>query len=328
MGQSIMCGSGSKMPGQWRLIDLAKLITIVMTIGYAKAAREGVGCFPEGNVEFNHDDCSSFLMCNHQRYIKMLCPKLLRFDPTTKTCNLIDRIPTKGPCRVNKDVEETEVEDYIDYGNGDYVRIENDRNSNGNDIAQFENDQNDINREPIISQNDKNNEDDSYYDDNDEEYYDESYEEPDDYKNEYFEDYKVTRKEIDETNGLEGSRCSPEGKLTHNPNDCASFLVCNHKKYMVRPCTGGLLFDPKYRVCNRPESIVLKVNCKLRGTSNVIEKLSMKPKSKRIGAHKKSAHKKAAHKKVKRPRPAKSPQIKQTSDSGPNLDFKFFPIRS
>ena len=54
----------------------------------------------------------------------------------------------------------------------------------------------------------------------------------------------------------------------------------------------------------------------------------MKPKSKRIGAHKKSAHKKAAHKKVKRPRPAKSPQIKQTSDSGPNLDFKFFPIRS
>merc|ERR1711935_558404 len=223
MGQSIMCGSGSKMPGQWRLIDLAKLITIVMTIGYAKAAREGVGCFPEGNVEFNHDDCSSFLMCNHQRYIKMLCPKLLRFDPTTKTCNLIDRIQTKGPCRVNKDIEETEVEDYIDYGNGDYVRIENDRNSNGNDIAQFENDQNDINREPIISQNDRNNqnnqndqndrndqsdsyddeeyyddedyydEDDSYYDDNDEEYYDESYEEPDDYKNEYFEDYKVTR---------------------------------------------------------------------------------------------------------------------------------------
>ena len=74
------------------MIDLAKLITIVMTIGYAKAAREGVGCFPEGNVEFNHDDCSSFLMCNHQRYIKMLCPKLLRFDPTTKTCNLIDRV--------------------------------------------------------------------------------------------------------------------------------------------------------------------------------------------------------------------------------------------
>ena len=98
--------------------------------------------------------------------------------------------------------------------------------------------------------------------------------------------------------------------------------------FKVRPCQGGLLFDPKYRVCNRPESIVLKVNCKLRGTSNVIEKLSMKPKSKRIGAHKKSAHKKAAHKKLKRPRPAKSPQIKQTSDSGPNLDFKFFPIRS
>merc|ERR1711997_946856 len=218
---------------------------------------------------------------------------------------------------------------YIDYGNGDYVRIENDRSSNGNDIAQYENDQNDISREPIISQNDRNNqndsnddeeyygdeeyydEDDSYYDD--EEYYDESYEEPDDYKNEYFEDYKVIRKEIDETYGSDGARCSPEGKITHNPNDCASFLVCNHKKYMVRPCQGGLLFDPKYRVCNRPESIVLKVNCKLRGTSNVIEKLSIKPKSKRIGAHKKSAHKKAAHKKVKRPRPAKSPQIKQTS---------------
>ena len=76
----------------YQLIDLAKLITIVITIGYAKAAREGVGCFPEGNVEFNHDDCSSFLMCNHQRYIKMLCPKMLRFDPTTKTCNLIDRV--------------------------------------------------------------------------------------------------------------------------------------------------------------------------------------------------------------------------------------------
>ena len=65
------------------------------------------------------------------------------------------------------------------------------------------------------------------------EYYDESYEEPDDYKNEYFEDYKVTRKEIDETYAADGARCSPEGKLTHNPNDCASFLVCNHKKYMV-----------------------------------------------------------------------------------------------
>ena len=156
---------------------------------------------------------------------------------------------------MTQNVEETEIEDYIDYGNGDYVRIENDRSSNGNDIAQYENDQNDINREPIISQNDRNkqndrndqsdsyddeeyydneeyyDEDDSYYDD--EEYYDESYEEPDDYKNEYFEDYKVTRKEIDETYGSDGARCSPEGKITHNPNDCASFLVCNHKKYMV-----------------------------------------------------------------------------------------------
>merc|ERR1712008_474619 len=161
------------------------------------AAREGVGCFPEGNVEFNHDDCSSFLMCNHQRYIKMLCPKLLRFDPTTKTCNLIDRIQTKGPCRVNKDVEETEVEDYIDYGNGDYVRIENDRNSNGNDIAQFENAQNDQNNQN--DRNDRNDQSDSYddeeyyddedYYDEDDSYYDENYEEPDDYKNEYFEDY-------------------------------------------------------------------------------------------------------------------------------------------
>ncbi len=76
----------------YQFLDLAKLIMIVMTFGYAKAAREGVGCFPEGYVEFNHDDCSSFLMCNHQRYIKMLCPKMLRFDPTTKTCNLIDRV--------------------------------------------------------------------------------------------------------------------------------------------------------------------------------------------------------------------------------------------
>ena len=76
----------------YQLIDLAKLMMIVMIIGYTKAAREGVGCFPEGNIEFNHDDCSSFLMCNHQRYIKMLCPKMLRFDPTTKTCNLIDRV--------------------------------------------------------------------------------------------------------------------------------------------------------------------------------------------------------------------------------------------
>ena len=95
----------------------------------------------------------------------------------------------------------------------------------------------------------------------------------------------------------------------------------------MRPCQGGLLFDPKYRVCNRPESIVLKVNCKLRGTSNVIEKLSMKPKSKRIGAHKKSAHKKAAHKKVT-PKKIRHPRPTKSEPSGPNLDFKFFPIRS
>ena len=55
-------------------------------------AKEGLGCFPENDMKPNSDDCSSFLMCNHQRYIKVDCPKLTHFDPKSKTCNAPDRV--------------------------------------------------------------------------------------------------------------------------------------------------------------------------------------------------------------------------------------------
>merc|ERR1739848_861860 len=124
---------------------------------------------------------------------------------------------------------------------------------NGNDIAEYENDQ-----------------DDTYYDDDE-------------------EDYQDHKNQVDTAYGLDGSSCSPEGKLTVNPNDCSSFLMCNHKKYMVRPCQDGLLWDPQYSTCNRAQNIQQQVQCKLLAHegSVVIEKLSTKSKKEKMAAMKK-----------------------------------------
>ena len=54
------------------------------------------------------------------------------------------------------------------------------------------------------------------------------------YVQDYERDYQDHKNQVDTAYGLDGSPCAPEGKLTVNPNDCSSFLMCNHKKYMVR----------------------------------------------------------------------------------------------
>ena len=48
----------------------------------------------------------------------------------------------------------------------------------------------------------------------------------------------------------EGSKCPQEGSFAPNPADCGSFLMCNHGKYIVRPCGGGLHWDNKIKACN------------------------------------------------------------------------------
>ena len=42
--------------------------------------------------------------------------------------------------------------------------------------------------------------------------------------------------------------------LAPNPNDCSSFLICNHGKYEAIPCPSGLHFDYKIKTCNAPEA--------------------------------------------------------------------------
>ena len=45
----------------------------------------------------------------------------------------------------------------------------------------------------------------------------------------------------------EGSRCRPEGVFAPNPSDCNSFLMCNHGKYILRPCQVGIIQDFLYK---------------------------------------------------------------------------------
>ena len=53
----------------------------------------------------------------------------------------------------------------------------------------------------------------------------------------------------------EGSRCAPEGSLAPHPTDCSSFLMCNHRKFILRPCHGGLHWDNKHQTCRRAENV-------------------------------------------------------------------------
>merc|ERR1712241_1400148 len=316
MGQSIgVSGSGNKMPGQWRLIDVANLIMAVMVYKqstyFVEAAKRNSPCYPEGTLAPNDADCSSYLHCSYERFLLMPCPGGLNFDPKTLTCNFPDRIARRGNCQVLIKPEAKPQPDYIDYGNGYEYEYKN-------DIAEYEDDTVDDNvDDTYYDKDDTNDEEYEYYDDEDyddeyEYYSDEDYEE---YENEVFIDYQEHKKEERKSYGLDGSSCSPEGSLAPNPNDCSSFLMCNHKKYMVRPCHDGLVWDTKYNTCNRAQNVIQKVQCKVlqHQGSVVIEKLSMKPK-------------KAKKSKQRQLLPAKPiPQQAKKKTDGPNIDFKFFP---
>ena len=87
----------------YQLIFLANVISSVAIYNFAidfvdareargLTAKEGLGCFPENDLVQNPFDCSSFLVCNHQRYMKVDCPKSTHFDPKRKTCNSPDRV--------------------------------------------------------------------------------------------------------------------------------------------------------------------------------------------------------------------------------------------
>ena len=50
----------------------------------------------------------------------------------------------------------------------------------------------------------------------------------------------------------EGSRCRPEGVFAPNPSDCNSFLMCNHGKYILRPCQVGIIQEFLYKFGMKP----------------------------------------------------------------------------
>jgi len=260
---------------------------------------------------------------------------------------------------VNPLVEESGVADYIDYGNGyeyeegqfdngQFTNNGNGNSGNGNDIAEYENG-NDIAEYESQGQDEEEYEyydDDEFYEEGEYEYYDdEEYEDDKEYVQDYERDYQDHKNQVDTAYGLDGSPCSPEGKLTVNPNDCSSFLMCNHKKYMVRPCQDGLLWDPQYNICNRADSIQQKPQCKLldhKGSVSLsIEKLQAKKSTskkkmaamKKLGKNSKFLAKKTKTGSIfsqsrpaaqKRPQPRVESRPLSRSDSGPNLDFKFF----
>jgi len=52
----------------------------------------------------------------------------------------------------------------------------------------------------------------------------------------------------------DGAACNQEGVLVTNPEDCGSFLICVHDKFVSQPCQSGLHFDNKIKACNFPEA--------------------------------------------------------------------------
>ena len=60
---------------------------------------------------------------------------------------------------------------------------------------------------------------------------------------------------------LEGNGCNELGSMEPNPEDCASFLICNHNEYQKMPCRDGTHYDSKLKICNHPEM----VKCGSRG---------------------------------------------------------------
>ena len=84
------------------LMNVANFFLVVvfynLSIDFANAAREGLACFPKqrSHLAPNPDDCGSYLICNNEKYLKVLCPKTLHFDPKRKTCNYADRVSFKN----------------------------------------------------------------------------------------------------------------------------------------------------------------------------------------------------------------------------------------
>ena len=50
------------------------------------------------------------------------------------------------------------------------------------------------------------------------------------------------------------------GSLAPNPDDCGSFLICVHEKYLTGKCSTGLHFDSKINACNYPDAAKCSVN--------------------------------------------------------------------
>ena len=57
----------------------------------------------------------------------------------------------------------------------------------------------------------------------------------------------------------EGSRCRPEGVFAPNPSDCNSFLMCNHGKYILRPCQVGIIQEFLYKFGMKPHIDLVEI---------------------------------------------------------------------
>ena len=51
----------------------------------------------------------------------------------------------------------------------------------------------------------------------------------------------------------EGLGCSELGSMEADPDDCGSFLLCNHNVYQKMACRDGTHYDPQVKVCNHPD---------------------------------------------------------------------------
>ena len=61
----------------------------------------------------------------------------------------------------------------------------------------------------------------------------------------------------------EGLGCSELGSMEADPDDCGSFLICNHNEYQKMACRDGTHYDPQVKVCNHPD----QVKCEVGGNS-------------------------------------------------------------
>ena len=57
----------------------------------------------------------------------------------------------------------------------------------------------------------------------------------------------------------EGSRCRPEGVFAPNPSDCNSFLMCNHGKYILRPCQVENIYYFLFKFAMKPHIDLVEI---------------------------------------------------------------------